>query len=230
MKIIEPSFTIVTPDGPWSGVNMLRQIESYARVSHRSEMDQTPDSWRRFIQAVVVEKGDWSVTEHVVATVIARVDRGTTHEWVRHRIGSYTQQSTRFINHGKRTADGELKNELEFIMPEMTGDEPMVRERRWRWKDTMANAEQDYLSLLDRGATPQEARSVLPNATASTIVVTYNLRSWRQFLTMRTTKETHPDFKRVTIPLLAQFKERIPLLYQDIEPDVRQSIGLARAR
>ena len=86
------------------------------------------------------------------------------------------------------------------------------------------------MSLLDIKVRPQEARAVLPNALASTIAMTGNFRSWRHFFLMRTTRESHPDMRRVAVPLLAAFKERIPLLYDDIEPDARQIDNLKKAK
>ncbi len=218
MKIIEPSFEIITPSSREAGISMLRQIERYARVSHRSEERQTQDTWERFIQAVVVEKGDWSVVEHVSATVIARVDRGVSHEWVRHRIGSYTQESTRFVNYKK-------VGEIEVIRPE-----GLTSEFESPWQESIAKSCWAYTVLMDRKASPQMARSVLPNALATTLVVTYNLRSWRQFFMMRSTRETHPDFRRIVIPMLKEFQNRIPLLFDDIVPEEKQSISLSKPR
>lgn len=217
MKIIQPSYEIVCPLNGQDGVQLLRNIERYARISHRSEDKQTDGSWRRFIQAVVIEHGDWSVVEHEKATVIFRVDRGVTHELVRHRLFSFTQESTRFVNYGKK--------EIEFILPEF-----VTTILQPQWEIAMSEAERNYLLLLKHGEPPQIARSVLPNATASSIVVTGNLRNWRHFFTMRTTQETHPDFRRVTVPLLADFKRIIPLLYDDIEPLVKQRISMEKAR
>jgi len=113
-------------------------------------------------------------------------------------------------------------NGLEFIVPaEKTSDSLVVG---------LKAVEAVYLRLLDEGWRPQEARSILPNAMASTIAVTGNLRNWRHFLIMRTTKETHPDFREVTIPLLTEFKYRIPLLYDDIEPLGKQSESTRKMR
>lgn len=218
MKIIEPSFEMLDPENRLAGIAMLRQIEKFARISHRAEDKQTSDTWERFIKSVVMEKGDWSVTEHVVVTVIARVDRGVSHEWVRHRIGSYTQESTRFVNYNKR--DIEVIRPVDFNITELAED----------WQDSVAQSCTTYKNLVHHGISPQIARSVLPNALATTIAVTYNLRSWRQFFMMRTTRESHPDFRRITIPMLEEFKKRIPLLYDDIVPEEKQSISLSRPR
>lgn len=219
MKIIQPSFEIMDPLGPMAGVEKLRMVEFYARLSHRSEDMQTQDSWKRFLELVLIKKGDWSVAEHEKATVIFRVDRGVTHEIVRHRLFSFTQESTRFVNYGKR--------EIEFVEPVFS---PGFDAAPLKWQADMRDAEVDYLELLSAGQPPQMARSVLPNATASSIAMTGNLRSWRHFFIMRTTLETHPDLKRVSIPLLEEFKRRIPLLYDDLEPNQKQSISMSRPK
>lgn len=222
MKIIEPSFALSTPFNKMltrqDGIEMLRFIETQARISHRSEDRQTDDSWERFIKAVVLEHGDWSVTEHASITATLRVDRGITHELVRHRLFSFTQESTRFVNYKKK--------ELQFIEPSFMAPSPL----RFSWEAAMGDVESTYLDMLEWGATPQHARSVLPNSVAATIAVTGNLRNWRHFLLMRTSKETHPDFRRITIPMLEKFKQIIPLLYDDMEPNERQIDNLRKAR
>lgn len=222
MKIIQPSAQLLTPRSQFTGIEMMCTIESFARISHRSEDKQTTDSWKRFVRFVVMEKGDWSVTEHCSATVLFRIDRGCTHELVRHRLFSYTQESTRFVNYAKR--------EIEFIEPEWNLESQTQGHPYYVWAHSMFEAEQDYLDLLKQGQPPQAARSVLPNATAASLVMTGNLRSWRHLFTMRTTKETHPDLKRVMIPLLKQFQERIPILYEDIVPNEKQSISLSKPK
>jgi thymidylate synthase (FAD) len=223
MKTILPSFEILDVITKEDGIKLLRRIELLARISHRTEDKQTDTSWERFLTAVVMQHGDWSVTEHVGVTVIFRVDRGVTHELVRHRIGAYTQESTRFVNYGNK--------DIEFVKPFFAGAGASESQQAHAlWCSAMRDAELTYRELLDVGQPPQMARSVLPNATASTIATTYNLRQWRHFFLMRTPREVHPDFLRVTLPLLATFQERIPLLYADIEPNIKQSISIARAR
>jgi thymidylate synthase (FAD) len=213
LKIIQPSADLLTPI---DGIASLRFIESMARISHRSEEKQTKDSWKPFLTAVVLGHGDWSVVEHVSATVLFRVDRGITHELVRHRLFSYTQESTRFVNGQKKYPDG-----LEFIQP--SGSKALAT-----FEGACIQAENNYLTMLAIGDRPQEARSVLPNALASTLAMTGNLRSWRWLFLARTTIESHPDMRRVTIPLLKQFQERIPLLYDDIEVGLKQSISMGK--
>lgn len=221
MKIIEPSFQIVNPKDQIEGIEMLRKIEAMARISHRSEEKQTEDSWQRFIKAVVLEHGDWSVVEHASATVIFRTDRGITHELVRHRVSSFTQESTRFVSGRKSYPEG-----LEFIRPQNLPE----GEAYWHFEQSVSLAEQAYLSMLDLGVRPQEARSVLPNCLASTIAVTANLRNWRYIFLARVTKEAHPDMKRIMVPVLQQFRERIPIIFDDIVVEARQIHNLEKAR
>lgn len=225
MKIIEPSFTISNPYSDkltrQDGIAMLRFIERRARISHRSETKQTESSWEGFLAAVVMQHGDWSVTEHATVTVDIRTDRGITHELVRHRLFSFTQESTRFVRYKLSYGEG-----MEFIEPvDLT--KPETRDL---WVQQMIEAEVRYGKMLEHGARPQEARSVLPNSLAATIAVTGNLRNFRHFFLMRTSRETHPDFKRITIPMLAEFKEVIPMLYNDIIPEQSQRVNLEKAR
>ena len=218
MKIVQPSFTILRPANTEEGILALKFIESMARISHRSESGQTEDSYKRFIEFVCVKRGDWSVAEHSSATVIFTVDRGTSHQLVRHRLFSFTQESTRFVRYKE-------ENQLEFIRP---ASKPLDIEESWR--DSVARAEWSYFDLLKRGWKPQEARSVLPNALATKISVTGNFRVWRSFFLARTTQETQEDFRKVTIPLLAEFQNRIPILFQDIVPGEKQSVAFSKPR
>lgn len=218
MKIVEPYARLMDVPDTESGIALLKKIEWCGRISHRSEEAQTDVSYDRFIRAVVLGHGDWSIVEHAVATVDAVVDRGITHEWVRHRMGSYTQESTRFVNYEK-------KMPASFVRPEGLSSGSMVS-----WDLAVQVVEDAYRNLIADGVAPQIARSVFPNALASRIVVTYNLRNWRHFFLMRTTREAHPQMRQVAIPLLNDFKERIPILFEDIEPEAKQADNLKKMR
>lgn len=255
MKIIRPYAKLTMlgghsfyQDSPDSAA--LFQVEAAARVSHRSEAEQSETTTERFINAVVLKHGDWSVVEHVTATVEFLVDRGVTHEIVRHRLFSYTQESTRFVNYAKRmppsfvypiVKDG-IPVECNMCLSEVNDgplpiDESMNAQHcePWvhglddqkcayepAWLCSIRHAEDEYRNLLDIGWRPQEARSVFPNALASKLIMTGNLRCWRHFFQMRTTVEAHPQMRQVTIPLLAQFKQAVPLIFDDLQPDARQ--------
>jgi len=260
MKIVQPYAHIHTTSN--SQAHILPFIEYAARISHRSEDDQKEDSAERFLRAVVIDHGDWSVVEHVSVSVEILTDRGITHEIVRHRLASYTQESTRFVNYAKKMPPS-------FIypipgvecLPCLSGNEPRFHRPHERdssydngldegwyhidhdtseynhscsyfstWLKSIQDAENSYRILLEKGWRPQEARSVFPNALASKILVTMNLRSWRQILLMRTTKEAHPQMRQIMIPLLEEFKKMIPVLFEDIEPNARQVDNIKKGR
>lgn len=243
MKIVRPYAKIMEPE---LLTGALTRVEYAARISHRSE-EETSTNTEKFIRAVVLQHGDWSVVEHVSASVEFLVDRGITHEIVRHRIASYTQESTRFVNYAKKMPPT-------FIYPKpdiecehcMGGSEPWhhscgdwvhsLNDTHYdcnydgAWLNAINQCEASYKSLLVGGWRPQEARSVFPNALSSKIVVTLNLRTWRHFFLMRTTKEAHPQMRQVTIPLLAEFQRLVPVLYEDIIPELRQVDNIAKGR
>lgn len=236
MKIVQPYAKMLSPVDPErqfdikDGVYMLRRIEYYARVSHRSEDKVTWDSYDKFLRSVVLNHGDMSVIEHEKVTVEALVDRGITHEWVRHRVGSYTQESTRFVNYNKPGQQAQFIRPLTLPNPETitAGTDEMFIDDAW--DAAIQQSEDSYKVLIDRGVAPQIARSVFPNALASKIIITYNLRSWRHFFIMRTSKEAHPQMKQVTIPLLMDFKQTIPILFEDIQPEQRQADAMRLLR
>ncbi len=234
-KFISPSVQIVNPATEEEGVALLRRIEMFSRISHRSEDLMKEDSWLKFIKFVVMDKGDWSVVEHASAAVVFRTNRGITHEFVRHRLFSYTQESTRFVNYGKKDQSGNLIRDMEFLIP-LEWDKDlldMTALERDAWEDYRQGCieeEQRYLRQIARGVKPQTARDGLPHGLASTIAVTGNLRNWRHVFMMRTSKETHPEFRRLLEPLLHEFQERIPILFDDITPGYKQSEAQSKPR
>lgn len=226
------------------GFNLLRMCEYAGRVSHRTEDKQDTET---FMRKVVMSHGDLSVIEHASVSVEFLVDRGITHEIVRHRIAAYTQESTRFVNYEKKMPpsfiypipDVECPWCLKGYSHFNSEDEPYrhlidftgrLCEYANDWIESIYVAENSYKNLIVKGWRPQEARSVFPNALASKIIVTYNLRMWRHFFLMRTSKEAHPQMRQVTIPLLKEFQEKIPILYEDIVPEQRQADNMRMMR
>src|SRR5678815_325495 len=184
MNIVQPYAKLMSIDGDKptreSGIKALQKIEWCGRISHRSEEAQTQDSWQRFIKAVVFDHGDWSIVEHASVTIDMLVDRGITHEWVRHRLCAFTQESTRFVNYEKKMPPS-------FIEPP---DLTLIQ--RNAWAALIRESETQYREMLQQGCAPQIARSVFPNALSSRIITTTNLRNLRHLMIMRTTKEAHP--------------------------------------
>ncbi len=207
MNIVAPSFTIETPIDRQA---VLEHIERAGRTAYKSEENISEGSAEQFIKKIIT-LGHESVLEHFSVTVRIVCDRGVTHEIVRHRIASYTQESTRYCNYTK----GKFGGEISVIEPsfwEKGSEEYAV------WQKTMADCETAYQELISLGASPQEARSVLPNSLKTEIVMTMNLREWRHFLRLRTEQGSHPQMREITMPLLEAFKENIPVIFDDITP------------
>lgn len=205
MRTIQAHFIIQSQvDGDY----ILKQIELAGRTAYKSEDKITPDSAKDFVK-MIRGRGHLSVFEHQFVTVRVICDRGVSHEIVRHRLAAYTQESTRYCNYTK----GKFGRELTVIEPCFwTQDD----EKYQVWKRTIEQIEAGYNKLIELGATPQEARTVLPNSLKTEIVMTMDLREWRHFFTLRTSKAAHPQMREVAIPLLKEFQKLIPVVFDDL--------------
>lgn len=206
MKVINASYEILTPI---NGEQILKNIEKIGRTCYKSEDKITDGSAEKFV-GMLVKNGHEAMIEHNHITVKFICDRGVSHELVRHRLASFAQESTRYCNYSKE----KFGNELTFIRP-CFWDE--YDNEMYYWRHSIDVSERTYLELLRLGATPQEARSVLPNSLKTEITMTMNLREWRHFFKLRTDKAAHPQMRELTIPLLEEFKKLIPVVFDDIE-------------
>ena len=208
MKVIKPYYEILNPI---DGNAILKQIELAGRVCYKSEEKITDDSAPKFVK-MLIDRGHEAMVEHGGVISIKFVcDRGVSHELVRHRIASFAQESTRYCNYGK----GKFGNEITVIEPVFWNDGNHKVEYML-WYNSCALSETAYLALLNTGASPQEARSVLPNSLKTEIVVTANMREWRHFFKLRTASVAHPQMLELTRPLLKELQSNIPVLFDDI--------------
>jgi len=207
MIIIDPTFEIMDEIDPQ---RIMKSLERAGRVCYKSENLITEESAEGFIGRIL-KSGHESVIEHEKITVKLICDRGVTHEIVRHRIASYSQESTRYCNYSK----DKFGNELTFIRPFFWRES---NEKYKLWLRAMEEAERIYLELIGLGAAPQEARSVLPNSLKTEIVVTMNLRSWRNFFKLRTAAAAHPQMREIARPLLDEFTKILPAVFGDCGP------------
>ena len=205
MRIIEPSFEILDEI---NGEEMLKKIEKIGRVCYKSEAKITESSASKFISNII-QSGHGSVLEHEKISVRIICDRGVTHEIVRHRIASYSQESTRYCNY----ANEKFGSELTFIKPLFWAEDS---EEYKCWKEMMQKIEDAYNLLIERGAKPQEARTILPNSLKTEIICTMNLREWRHFFQLRTSHRSHPQMREVACAILDEFQKRIPVVFDDI--------------
>lgn len=206
MRIIEPWFEILDEI---NGEEILKRIEKIGRVCYKSENKITDDSARKFVTNIL-KSGHESVIEHEKISVRIVCDRGVTHEIVRHRIASYSQESTRYCNY----CNEKFGKELTLIKPLFWKEDSMEYNM---WLDTMQTIENTYNKLIEVGAEPQQARSILPNSLKTEIVVTMNLREWRHFFQLRTSKRAHPQMREVACAILEDFRGKIPIIFDDIE-------------
>ena len=212
MKLIAPSFELL--DKP-NGAEMLQKLELAGRVCYKSEERITPDSAAGFIGRIL-QSGHESVLEHEKLTVRLICDRGVTHELVRHRIASYSQESTRYCNYTQDKFGSQL-----VCIDIATGfrynlDDPADRKKYEIWTAAMEAAEGFYFRLMEAGARPEEARSVLPNSLKTEIVMTMNLREWRHFLRLRADAAAHPQCREVAVMLLERFARDYPVFFEDL--------------
>lgn len=198
MKVINARYSIETPI---NGAEVLRQIERAGRTCYKSEDLMSETSAEDFVR-MLIKCGHESVLEHASITVRFVCDRGISHEIVRHRLASYSQESQRYVRYN---------GDIEFINPHMPNAKAYEA-----WQELCERAEETYKELLSYGVQPQQARSVLPNSTKTEIVMTANLREWRHFLKLRTAKAAHPQMRELTVPLLKELQQRIPVVFDDI--------------
>lgn len=203
MKIIDANVELITPI---DGATILKRLEECGRVCYKSEDKITPESAPKFV-ANILKRGHEAVLEHCSFTVKFICDRGVSHEIVRHRLASYCQESTRYCNYGNK--GGEITVIRPCFFKEGT-------ENYKYWLEAMYECEHDYLALLKNGATPQEARSVLPNSLKTEVVMTANIREWRHFLKLRCSPAAHPQMREIALKLLEKVHTLIPVLFDDI--------------
>lgn len=211
MKVVKPDWRIValTETDP---TRMMKHLEAMGRICYQSEDAITDKSYEPFLKNIIA-RGHEAVLEHATVTAVVICDRGVSHEIVRHRIAAYCQESTRYCNYSK----GKFGEEITVVEPLFF--EPGSYNYQV-WERACAQAESAYFDLLTRGATPQEARSVLPNSLKTQIAITMDIREWRHFFRLRCTKGAHPQMIEVAKLGLIEMYDYFPCLFEDIYREV----------
>ena len=224
MNILRAGFEILTPISE-GGIDELKHIEKIGRVCYKSEGKITKDgeSAKKFVK-MLIDRGHEAMIEHSSLSVKFVVDRGVSHELVRHRIASFAQESTRYVNYSLEKFGNEINVidirdgiNLDNKMKNMDSD--TISAIMGEWCLAMEDAEKHYMKMIELGATPQIARSVLPNSTKTEITITTNYREWRNFFKLRVPATAHPQMREVTIPLLKELKNRLPIIFDDIKEE-----------
>ena len=179
---------------------IIKKIELAGRTCYQSK-NETKDP-NKFIQGLV-KRGHTSVLEHASLSFRVKTDRGISHEWVRHRIASYSQESTRYCKYGDDVVF------IKHLMPEV-----------WDFQESVdKKCEKQYQRMLDDGLKPEIARQALNNNAKTEIYVTMNMRSLRNFFTLRCDSHAHPYMREIAIPFLLEMKDQLPALFEDIPYD-----------
>lgn len=240
MKVIPASYQILSPDldDPNAASRIYRMIERAGRTCYKSEDKITDESAEKFVRALI-RNGHEAMLEHASITVKFIVDRGVSHELVRHRLASFAQESTRYCNYSQEKFGEEItviepvffndisrsrKDEIQTILHMEKFDRPEwettdIHYAYARWYDACESCERDYFRLLEFGMKPEEARSVLPTSLKTEVVMTADIREWRHFLKLRAaglTGKPHPQMLEVAVPLLNELKLKLPALFDDI--------------
>jgi thymidylate synthase (FAD) len=166
------------------------------------------ESARDFIR-MILKRGHESVIEHASAGFLIVTDRGVTHEIVRHRLASYSQESTRYCNYNKEQFGGEIT----VIQPPGLDS---CNQARYAWEESVKTAEWSYNMMVGKGIKPEIARSVLPNSLKSEIGMTANFREWRHFLRLRTSPAAHPQMREIAEMIHAELLKISRVCFEDV--------------
>lgn len=217
MILLKPSFEILTD---LDRDKILQSVERAGRTCYKSESKITKDSASEFVKKVIGQ-GHESVIEHESIGIRFVVDRGVTHELVRHRLCAFSQESTRYCDYS---------GEVAFVIPpwvNINSDTYKTPEQHrsaydssctndYIWFSAMMAAEVAYKRLRQGGWTPQQARSVLPNSLKTEIVCTANLREWRHIFKLRTSKAAHPQMQEIMIPTCEELVQLLPEIFSNL--------------
>ena len=222
MRMINPRYELLTYLDQQS---VCSKIANCARICYNS--DKIGGN-RAFVRTLM-DDGHLSMLEHASISVKFTIDRDVSHELVRHRLASFSQESSQHVDY---------QHEIEFITPswmigvadgEVINSSPAVVDTtRGAFLKALLDAEKVYRQLRESKWSKQEARAVLPNALATRIVVTANLREWMRIFKLRTTKQAHPQMQRIMIPLQVEFTEKLPIIFGDNNTLTRGRVGYGR--
>lgn len=217
MKIIEPSVELIDNINP---AEILAKIERCGRVSRLSESHGDPENFVRML----IKRGHESVLEHVSLTFHIICDRAIMSELTRHRLASFTVESTRYVKY----------DELTFIEPDLWvgyewDDDKYIRGKAQiqhsNWFEAVQSAENYYVYCLTGGEyykgwgmPPEIARAVLPLCLKSELYMTANLRELRHILKLRTSKAAHPQMRFIAGQILQILRDKLPVIVEDIKP------------
>ena len=209
------SYRILAIMAGLDGEDPLQLIEHAGRTAYQSRDKITDESAAKFVE-MIRKRGHEAVLEHSCMVVeFNNLCRGFTHELVRHRLVSYTQESTRYVD------ESDFKV---VVPPDKNPDEKLVyltlpegNSIRVSFRDWMNLNEQMYRGLRKAGWVQQDARQVLPIGIKAQIVATANFREWRHIFKLRCSPDAHWEIRRVMLNLLKDVQKRVPVIFDDFK-------------
>lgn len=207
MKIVEPLVEIEKVDYK----RIMQNLERACRTCYRSEDKITNESYKTLLKNCI-NRGHESILEHEKVTVRLVCDVGVYKDLTRHRIASFSIESTRYCNYGKDKFD----NQIKFIKPVNIDEGTELYEE---WKKSCEEIEEHYIKMSKLNATPDQMRMILPHSTAALVTMTANIREWKHILTLRCTNHAHPAVEQVMLPILIEFKTNMPEIFEDVQYD-----------
>lgn len=207
MKIIEPSIQVEKVDYK----QIMKNLERACRTCYRSEGSIKEESYKTLLRNCIT-RGHESILEHEKVTIRMICDIGVYKDLTRHRIASFSIESTRYCNYGKDKFD----NQIKFIKPVNIDEGTELYEK---WQNTCKVIEENYMEMVKLGATPDQLRMLLPHSTAAEVTMTANIREWKHIFALRCTNHAHPAIEQLLIPLLLKFKKEMPEIFDSVEYD-----------
>lgn len=207
MQIVDPYIQVEKVDG----IKIMKNVERACRTCYRSEGKITDESYKTLLKNCIT-RGHESVLEHEKITIRMYCDLGVYKDITRHRIASFSIESTRYCNYGK----DKFGNELKFIKPCNIEEGTKLYKL---WEEACEKIEKNYIEMSKLGALPDQLRMILPHSIGAEVTMTANIREWKHILSLRASNHTHPSIRQLMIPLLLYFKEIMPEIFEEVPYD-----------
>ena len=194
-----------TPD-PERAVALAARL-CYSPVSIDALQDKLSGSDIKGFLEKIMSLGHQSVLEHASFTFgLEGISRVTTHQLVRHRLASFSQQSQRYVSH---------KNRFDAVVPPSIAADPRIRER---YEEQLRSLHELYAEMVESGIPAEDARYILPNATETKIMVTMNARELIHFFRLRCCERAQWEIRAMSLEMLKLVKGVAPTIFRDVGP------------
>ncbi len=193
--------------------DVLRAVYTAARTCYSADFPEeiwnknTPLDKQKKLLEKILKSGHYSVLEHVSFTfAVEGISRVASHQLVRHRIASYSQQSQRYVNFSKKYS---------YVVPPTIKKNEKFKEK---YEKLMKNIHNLYKEMVNEGIPPEDARFIFPNATTTNIIVTMNARALHNFLRLRCCMRAQWEIRKMARMMLNILKKEFPIIFKNAGP------------